>query len=1284
MGARIKANWWWWTAVLMTAFKLWLTRAQPIYAIGPAIHDDRLFLDLAGHILNGDWLGPYNQLTLAKGPFFSIWVAAVFLLGIPLGLAQQAAYAGACAALTRAVRPWVSSRAARFGAYVLLLWNPMTFEGHNLTRIMRQNIYTPLALLVFASLVALCARRAEVLRRQIGWAVLAGLSFGCFWLTREESVWLVPAVLILVGWYAWQFRAEIRDRWRVLVATISIGVGAAILPLLVVASLNAHYYGWFGTVEFHGRAFEDAYGALVRIKVGPELPMVPVTRQMRETAYTLSPTFAELRAQLEGPVGDKWCDKDRFPAAERQIGGGWFMWALRDAVADSGHAHSAGEAMAFYRRIADELNAACDQGRVPARPPRSGFLPPIQPGVPQQLAQAAAQFAGYFTTFSSFVADVPPSLGDNQEVRSFRDLTHDEISPGERITTPSSPAQDELKRRQIGRLETCGRLAIDVLAFLVPLAQFVGLARLIEAVARRRLSGPLVVAIASWLACAAYIAVNVIVHVTSFNNLSPAALAAAYPLEIVFVIAVAINAWSAWRGPIALANSGLRWGVSVPAAFSRFAPSIWAAGAAGLVLAGRLSEVATYGGDVPYNDQWKIEAADILAPWVHGTLGPTAFFAHHFEHIPVWTRLLAWMDAAVSGRWDPLVQMLVNNVLYAVFAFLVVRWICRSLRLLPAFAATVVVIACGALPHSWENSAWGFQSQFPLALLFLFLHARGSFENEAGTRRWWLAQVWGLAGLFTLASMWTAPLAVVAVSAWTSRTRSRWNGIPAVTAAFGLLLLGIVRVVAPTGGSFAHTSGSFLSFLHAFLDLLGWPSGWAWAPVVMNIPLTALSLRLRRCDRATSFDRIVLALGWWSVAQCLSLAFARGSDYSGFVSRYGDLLVIGVLANALAFLRLADRAEDWRPWPALTAAAWLVALAVGLTEVSFSGHAGYFHQHAQANADLRRDAVRAYLADGNRTLLEQPATRYVLYQDVDQVTRLLDDPLFRRLLPHSVVSSSPMDSVGEFARGIESHWRTVAAISLLFLAGGLVLSLRADRNEVIAPLETSAFSINRWVGLTGAIALLLMFTWPSPLTFDPIARWRQLILPPGVTQFYSFEFVGPAEFPNGRLVGAARILPEDLRNAFFGTAPAGPELTATVRSTSFPINSPWLVVPVAGFPASTGNALRLEIDPTPGGASALIAYDGGNPADIGFWPIDVRVYRGRSARVVMVDGRAADEGWLATAPPIATDDSALAARLSRRLRYDRQAGTHATLGFIALACLGWCSLVIFRFVRGND
>ena len=537
---------WLWAAVALTLLKLWLTRGQPVFAIGQAVHDDRLFVELTGHLLNGDWLGAYDQLTLAKGPFFSLFMAASFWLGLPLGLAQQLAYAAACAVLVFTLRPWLRHGGATFLVYTLLLWNPMSFEGANLTRLLRQNVATPLVLLVFAGLIALYARRHAGFRGQAPWAALAGAAFGCFWLTREEAVWLLPGAGLLGLAYGWDLPRTWRDRGFAAARTLGLLLLAAALPLGAVAMLNAHYYGWFGTVEFRAPEFKDAYGALLRVRVGPEIPSVPITRQMREAIYPLSPAFAELQPFFEGNIGTHWADKEAFSAAERQIRGGWIMWALRDTVAAAGHAASAGEALAFYRRMADEINAACDRGLLPARPRRSGFLPPITPEIIQRIRPAGLRFARYFVRFEAFTTATPGSGGDYQDLKIFRDLTRDRLSPAIRSPVPPVPGQDRINRFKVGLLESIGQWTTLLLSWLVPLMHVVALVRLIECLQDRRVTFPLVLAAAAWLACAADLAINVLVHITSFDNMAPQAMASAYPLLLVFVAGVGIDAADAW------------------------------------------------------------------------------------------------------------------------------------------------------------------------------------------------------------------------------------------------------------------------------------------------------------------------------------------------------------------------------------------------------------------------------------------------------------------------------------------------------------------------------------------------------------------------------------------------------------------------------------------------------------------------------------------------------------------------------------------------------------------
>ena len=234
MNASSKIRWWFWAAVALTIAKVWLTRGQAVFAIGSAEHDDRLFINLANALLHGEWLGPYNQLTLAKGPFYSLWIAFVFLVGLPLGFAQQIAYAGSCAVLVRALAPMLAAGSARFAVYAVLLGNPMSFEASSLGRVLRQHIATPLALLIFAGLIALYARRSEPFRRLAPWAALLGASLAAFWMTREDVIWIAPSVVLLAGAVA---VAVYRDRpapWRPLAWAACVGAACAVLPWFLV------------------------------------------------------------------------------------------------------------------------------------------------------------------------------------------------------------------------------------------------------------------------------------------------------------------------------------------------------------------------------------------------------------------------------------------------------------------------------------------------------------------------------------------------------------------------------------------------------------------------------------------------------------------------------------------------------------------------------------------------------------------------------------------------------------------------------------------------------------------------------------------------------------------------------------------------------------------------------------------------------------------------------------------------------------------------------------------
>src|SRR5437588_5135421 len=85
--------------LVLVALKLWLVAAQPVVAHANASFDDRLYLALAEQVLKGNWLGPYSQFTLMKGPMYSLFIAGTDLIGLPLPLAQHLIYFLSCSLL---------------------------------------------------------------------------------------------------------------------------------------------------------------------------------------------------------------------------------------------------------------------------------------------------------------------------------------------------------------------------------------------------------------------------------------------------------------------------------------------------------------------------------------------------------------------------------------------------------------------------------------------------------------------------------------------------------------------------------------------------------------------------------------------------------------------------------------------------------------------------------------------------------------------------------------------------------------------------------------------------------------------------------------------------------------------------------------------------------------------------------------------------------------------------------------------------------------------------------
>jgi hypothetical protein len=336
-----------------------------------APHDDAMFWNRAFSILNGEWLGPYTNMVLPKGATFSIFLAFNSLTGLPITLTMGLLYWFSVYNLSKILVGIGFNRHLIFVLYLLVLFHPAMQP----IRIIRDNIYPALVILAMCGFIELFVNRSNS-KRQLLKFCLYGVALGFMLSTREEGLWIAPAVLMLLAGY---FYVSIRNRNSFLECAkplLAIALGA-IVVVTAISFLNYKFYGKFQPTDMGGQ-FSKAVTNLSAIRIGDGIPYVPLSNFDRNEIYKISPQFNELKEYFEGP-GKGWTKLgcDMYPESCGEYQAGWFLWALRDAVASKGYYKDALSADIYYERLNNEIASACAKGLIKCSTTVIPFLPSI-------------------------------------------------------------------------------------------------------------------------------------------------------------------------------------------------------------------------------------------------------------------------------------------------------------------------------------------------------------------------------------------------------------------------------------------------------------------------------------------------------------------------------------------------------------------------------------------------------------------------------------------------------------------------------------------------------------------------------------------------------------------------------------------------------------------------------------------------------------------------------------------------------------------------------------------
>ena len=510
--------------IVLVAAKLWLSGDMHMTIYADARHDDALFISQGHLIADGDWLGQLDDLTLSKGPSYSVFIALVQLSRIPLLDAQAIFHALACILFILALRPFVGSPGIRLLLLAVLLFDPHPFSSETGERALRSSIQPALTLLTLAGAIGMSARLARPPRSLLPWSILGGLNLAAFWFSREEGIWIGPTLALITATALWQI-------WRGNSLGRIARTACLLLPfvlwlstLWILRGVNHHYYNAWISVDVKDGGFPNAYGALTRITPATIISGVPVMKETRLRAYAASPAFAELQPVLEGKLGETWAARgweglETHPSARKEMRGGWFQWALREAALERGYYRDAGATSRYWQRVADEINLACDTGQLAAGPSHSGFFPRWESSLWTPLGRSLTGAAAVVVRFSDYKAQAYPSRGDPALIARYSRVLHE--PPVREWLPPSLRTHIRIVLFHIYQNAGIPATILAVLATLVLILR-----------TGQRSSNPfhLVIVLGLFGGATALIIIVALVDVTSFSALHAMYLAPATPL----------------------------------------------------------------------------------------------------------------------------------------------------------------------------------------------------------------------------------------------------------------------------------------------------------------------------------------------------------------------------------------------------------------------------------------------------------------------------------------------------------------------------------------------------------------------------------------------------------------------------------------------------------------------------------------------------------------------------------------------------------------------------------
>ena len=410
---KIISKYFWIVIVVISLLKLVLTSGFAPYLKQGFYYDDMMMFNITNSLLHGNWLGAYNDVILTKGIVFPVIAALFSKVGIPFLLGCNFIYLFASLFVTMSLRNFIKNKTYLVFIYVLILFNPISYAMETFLRFYRNGVNVSIVLIFFGSIINWYYSKGNI-KKNVLWAIVTGTSFFLVYSIREDYIWLLPALALMIINNIWYYLKDSGLR-RIYIPFIPI----VILVLLVngVAYKNYFEYKTYTHNELTNSAFNDAYRKILEVKANDELNKISVSNATLIMIGDECPSFKMIAdTMIESP----WTEKRYTGVID-----GYLFWALRDSAMKKGYYKDSITSERLWTSVSRELDLAFKSGRLKKRVIFPfALVSPYRASYNKALVSNYKETLKFLYTYDKVKAEYGYTIATTETKEAFDKMTH--------------------------------------------------------------------------------------------------------------------------------------------------------------------------------------------------------------------------------------------------------------------------------------------------------------------------------------------------------------------------------------------------------------------------------------------------------------------------------------------------------------------------------------------------------------------------------------------------------------------------------------------------------------------------------------------------------------------------------------------------------------------------------------------------------------------------------------------------------------------------------------------